>query len=166
MSNHYLLTGSEPHRGDVVVFKSPVENSVYIKRLVGLPGDSVQLLGEELLINGKRISSEVSSNEELTDMLRSSHLQKFVVYKEALPDSNAHDILVKENMYKPNSFGPIIVPANAYFMLGDNRDNSKDSRYIGSVPRGNLMGKALFIPLSVNPDNLLNPRWHRFGRLL
>ena len=140
-----VLNISEPQRGDVVVFRYPEDPSIdYIKRVVGLPGDKIgyhTVEGKKILtINGKQINQiplGIYQGKGAGIMMSgSSHFQEQL-------DTIEHDILVAPG--HPSLEGDYIVPLNNYFVMGDNRDNSKDSRYWGMLPEQNLVGKAFFI---------------------
>ncbi len=153
----------EPKRGDVMVFRYPVDPSVdYIKRVVGLPGDQVAYLDKKLYINGKEVPRKADGQYFEPD--RVAYTAQFI---ETLGDK-PHKILLDER--RSQDIGPIssfpyrekceylrngircTVPAGVYFMMGDNRDNSLDSRFWGFVPEANIVGKAFFI-------------WMNFGSL-
>ncbi|WP_430641063.1 signal peptidase I [Bordetella bronchiseptica] len=150
-----IETGSL-ERGDVVVFRYPVDTDVdYIKRIVGLPGDQVAYLDKKLYINGKLVPHERDG-----DYFEPDRVSYIAQYKEKLGEVE-HKILLDEQ--KMQDFGPIwkfpgiqncqyarngvrcTVPPGHYFAMGDNRDNSADSRYWGFVPDGNIVGKAFFV---------------------
>ena len=170
------LFGSDPKRGDIVVFKLPRDNKTdYIKRVIGLPGDRVQMIDNLLYINGAPVQDVVTSGDELTTMFG----QQITQLRETLPGGRSFNI---------QDFGPgndldntpvFEVPAGHFFMMGDNRDNSIDSRVeqnqgVGLVPAENLVGKAQIILLSWEPGaSLWNPvswfskiRPSRFFRVL
>jgi signal peptidase I len=153
----------QPKRGDVMVFRYPVDPSVdYIKRVVGLPGDQVAYLDKKLYINGKEVPRKADGQYFEPD--RVAYTAQFI---ESLGDK-PHKILLDER--RSQEIGPIsvfpyrekceylrngmrcTVPAGVYFMMGDNRDNSLDSRFWGFVPEANIVGKAFFI-------------WMNFGSL-
>lgn len=129
-----------PKRGDVLVFRFPGDESInYIKRVVGLPGDKIAYEGKKLYINGQLMPQEGGSPYTLRQGEGSQELQK---YTERL-DGVAHDILLSG---RPDPSPPsFTVPAGQYFVMGDNRDHSNDSRYWGYVPEENLVGKAFLI---------------------
>ncbi|MGH7934604.1 MAG: signal peptidase I [Candidatus Binataceae bacterium] len=140
----YLFQLEPIHRGDVVVFVFPPDPTKdFIKRVIGIPGDTVQVKAGTLFINGVRV-----------------------------PDPHAHfEISAQERL--PGSvrdyFGPVTVPAGKYFMMGDNRDRSYDSRFWGFVPRDNVEGRAMFIYWSWNLDSptlLDTVRWERFFKVI
>ena len=156
------ILGNAPQRGDVVVFKLPADNRTdYIKRVIGLPGDRVQMISNVLHINGAPVQDAVVRTEEVVDAFGS---RPAVIARETLP--NGKTFLTQE-------FGPGLqlddtpvyeVPNGYYFMMGDNRDNSIDSRVamsaggVGLVPEENLVGKAQVILFSWTPGaSLFNP---------
>ena len=155
-----------PSRGDVVVFKYPLDLSKnYVKRLVGVPGDTLAMKGGVLYVNGER---------ETGDYIR--HVQ---------PDGDYYDPQfewqrdylapgVDPSEYHPtrDNWGPIVVPAGKYFVMGDNRDNSLDSRYWGFVDRDLVKGRPLFVYYSFDKDKLsplpwlTEVRWGRLGSVI
>lgn len=149
------IFGSGPDRGDVVVFKLPKDNSTdYIKRVIGLPGDKIQMVNGTLHINGQavkreRISDWVSNDPE-------GRGQPIKRYRETLPNGVSYTTLdLVDNGFYDNT--PVYeVPANHYFMMGDNRDNSTDSRVlsaVGYVPYENLEGRAQMIFFSIDESS-------------
>lgn len=139
---HSRLSDSEgPERGDVVVFRYPKNQSVdYIKRVVGLPGDHVAYYNKQLFINGQPANQIVEDEYQNIDPQRADSGQLFL-NEDLLGVS--HDILIDQNKYSME--GEYIVPPRSYFVMGDNRDNSNDSRFWGVVPEENLVGKAFMI---------------------
>jgi len=137
---------NEPKRGDVVVFKTPADNRTdYIKRLIGLPGDKIQFINSNLYINNIEVlKSKISNNNKI--FCGTQNIQTFF-FEELLPNGKKHSAVYLENFPYQNS-DQFIVPVNHYFFLGDNRDCSKDSRFlssVGYVHKDNLVGKAQFI---------------------
>ena len=135
-----------PERGDVVVFKTPADNRTdYIKRLIGLPGDRIQFIDHNLYINNTEIlKSKKLSNSKIYCGQRNININFF---EEILPNGKKHNTVYLKNSSYKNS-DEFIVPENHYFFLGDNRDCSKDSRFlssVGYVHKDNLVGKAQFI---------------------
>ncbi len=145
------LFGSQPERGDVVVFKLPRDNATdYIKRVIGLPGDKIQMIGGQLYINGKGV--ERTKIEDFIDEDEQGNKVRVTRYEETLPNGVSYDTLdLRENNYLDDT--PVYeVPEGHYFMMGDNRDNSSDSRVlsgVGYVPFENLIGKAQVIFFSI-----------------
>jgi len=142
---------SEPKRGDIVVFRLPTNTSIdYIKRVIGLPGDKIQVKNGILHINGepvKRTFKKIVFEE------RNGQKTEHRLYDETLPNGLVHEILeVSDTEIQDNTI-EFIVPENHFFMMGDNRDNSLDSRWldkVGYVPKTHLIGKAGFIFYSNN----------------
>ena len=143
--NNRILSNS-PKIGDVVVFKTPADNRTdYIKRLIGLPGDRIQFINGDLIINNNQI---FKSKVSLTDIIFcGKETIEVITFEEKLPNGKAHNTVYLKDYSFQNS-DVFIVPINHYFFLGDNRDCSKDSRYltsVGYVHENNLVGKAQFI---------------------
>lgn len=146
----FIETGN-PERGDVIVFRLPSDPRVnYIKRVIGLPGDEVRLERQRLTINGEMADLQV--NGETYDGAP--------VYVEDL-DGRVHKTLI-HNPGRSKQDGVYIVPEGQYFVMGDNRDRSKDSRYIGAIPEEYLVGEAVRIWMNFKPWNA--PDWGRIGR--
>ena len=140
------LFESSPKRGDVVVFKTPADNRTdYIKRLIGLPGDQIRFLDSNLYINNSEIlKSRLSKNDKINCGSRTIDVFTF---QEELTNNKFHKTVYLKNFSFQNS-DIFIVPEDHYFFLGDNRDCSKDSRFlssVGYVHKNNLVGKARFI---------------------
>ena len=162
---------SEPKRGDVVVFKTPADNRTdYIKRLIGLPGDKIQFIDTNLYINSSEI---LKSRTSVSDKIFCGNRTIDVfTFEEKLPNNKIHKTVYLKD-FPFNNSDPFIVPEDHYFFLGDNRDCSKDSRFlssVGYVHRDNLVGKAQFIFFS--SDKTIGSffafwKWHksiRFNR--
>lgn len=132
---------TEPERGDVAVFKTPSDNKTdFIKRIVGLPGDKVQVLGGVLHINGQAVKRERLGEFVYEDRHGSFH--HTVRYLETLPNGTQHEIIEESDHAPYDNTLVYTVPAGHYFGMGDNRDNSSDSRVIGYIPKENLVGRA------------------------
>ena len=143
---------SEPERGDVIVFKLPADNSTdYIKRLIGLPGDRIQVIDGILHINGEAVKRR-ATNDFIYER-SPGQFSRMSQYIETLPNGVEH-LIVEASDNNPNSDNTTVytVPENHYFMMGDNRDNSNDSRFagVGFVPRENLVGRAEFTFFSID----------------
>lgn len=153
-----IPTGS-PDRGDVMVFRFPEDPKInFIKRVVGLPGDQVRVVGRVLYINGQKVRQTLLDDKHLTHDRRSYTSNR---YLEEL-DGVDHDILLRRGGRGSKGFEGV-VPEGQYFVLGDNRDNSRDSRYWGFVPGENLVGRAFFIWMAWDVVNGGGVDWSRIG---
>ncbi len=139
-TNQTLIPVKEPHRGDIVVFKFPGDPKVdYIKRVVGIPGDVVEEHNKQVFVNGKPEDNP------------------YAIHKDPYTIPAA---------YSPrDNFASLTVPPNSLFVMGDNRDNSNDSRFWGFVTYDKLRGKAFMIYWSWDSDDF-NVRWNRIGKIL
>ncbi len=161
---------TEPERGDVMVFKLPKDNKTdYIKRIVGLPGDRIQVRGGILHINGKRLKRQrVGRYRSENGMDRN-----LTLYLETLPNGRVHPILERTDNGEFDNTLVYKVPPGHYFAMGDNRDNSLDSRAlnnVGYIPRVNLVGRADVLFFSSNGSANFWQFWKwpssiRFARL-
>lgn len=165
------LLGSDPERGDVVVFKLPTDNKTdYIKRVIGLPGDKIQMIEGQLHINGKAVQSDADGTFADDGEGRSQPIAQLT---ETLPNGVQHEILDISRFGALDNTGVFEVPAGHFFAMGDNRDNSQDSRtsQVGFVPFENLVGRAEILFFSVNGQAGLFEPWMwpwgiRWDRLL
>jgi signal peptidase I len=155
-----LTDGREPRRGEIVVFDSPTDGISLVKRLIGEPGDVVALDEEGLVVNGERAHYAPGDVAHLAPMLDSTKTAEPRNYRESGVVAE-HDVLDMPYLAS-REFGPVRVPEGMYLMLGDNRDNSSDSRFIGFVPRRNIVGRASSVPVSFNPENFYLPRRNRW----
>ena len=150
-TNYVLLKTGEPKRGDIVVFKFPVdETQTYVKRLIGLPGDHLVINDGQVSINGQPIEIVGSKNSE----------SYFEIWKH-------HEVEIKRSFdHRTSGHYEIEVPENMYFFMGDNRDNSYDSRFWGFVPRKNLKGQAHFVLWNVSLNGFMpHSELTRFGHV-
>jgi signal peptidase I len=154
---------NDPQRGDVITFSSPKDGTRLIKRIAALPGDTVELRGERLLINGEHADYTVLGNAtENIDVL--GDLQALQIQETR--GKASYPIQILPQIAAMRDFGPVTVPADSYLMLGDNRDNSGDSRVFGTVPRALLIGRAERILVSADIKGNWLPRTDRIGKSL
>lgn len=150
----------DPQRGDVITFTSPADGVRLIKRLVGVPGDVMEMRDEVLFVNGA--AAQYSAVERVVELLEHGIPVEGLRATERINGSERVVQFLPAVAARRN-FGPLTVPAGSYFFLGDNRDNSADSRYIGLVPRRLLIGKAHHILVSADIKNDWLPRLERVG---
>jgi signal peptidase I len=165
--NNTFVDMSKPARGDVIVFHYPPDTSIdYIKRVIGLPGDKIRYQDKQLQINGQPLSLEPVGDYEY--VMSGLNIMTAKQYREQL-GSVSHDILIHDVMvnYDADAIGAkfanneeIVVPAGHYLAMGDNRDNSSDSRVWGFVPENNLVGKAFFIWMNFDKGSRIGNAIH------
>jgi len=151
-----LIDLGAPKRGDVIVFRYPEDPSIdYIKRVIGLPGDRITYKGHKLYVNGEYIKTDLVSDYEKD--------RNFFYLVENLPTISHHILINKGGTFIPE-VEDLSVPADKYFVMGDNRDNSRDSRYWGFVPDSYLKGRAFFIWFSWASG--FDFKWSRIGTII
>lgn len=171
---------SQPDRGDIVIFKHPIDHSDYIKRVIGLPGDTVQMVDGVLHLNGEavdRVQVEdftlpIAANDScrearfISEQADGGFVCRYPQFRETLPSGVSYNIL-DLGLFPQDNTAPVIVPQDHLFMMGDNRDNSLDSRFpaepgrgIGLVPQDNLVAEASFMYWSWDGG----VRWSRMFR--
>jgi signal peptidase I len=160
-----LTSGADPARGDIVVFDSPRDGTTLVKRVIAIPGDTVALYGEQLLVNGVPAHYELGDQTAVRELLTATQRQSPVLLQESGPGWS-HEIQLLPQRRAAATLEPITIPPGRYFMLGDNRDNSADSRYIGLVPRRNIVGRATRVVASFNPERYWLPRADRYWQML
>ncbi len=156
----HIAEWGAPQKGDIVVFYSPVNGKRLVKRVVGVPGDSIAMQNNQLIINGEKIKYEPINNSTMNDFSLSRDANQFGFF-ENLSDIR-HPVMIMPQHQSLRSFSPVTVPKGKYFMMGDNRDNSADSRYFGFVERSRIVGQATSIVISLDINDKYQPRWERF----
>ncbi len=148
-----------PERGDVVVFKFPQDNKTdFIKRIIGLPGDKVKVQDGRLYINGKVVERKNDSDFVIRDA--AGNAERFRQYTEVLPEGFTHRIIEVSDSEGSDNTIEVTVPQGSFFVMGDNRDKSNDSRFdVGFVPFENLVGKARFLFFSHNDEGAWYKPW-------
>ncbi len=153
----------DPRRGDVVTFSSPTDGTRLIKRIVALPGDVVEMRDERLIINGK--AAEYAALDQVDEPLLEGGTSTALRLNETV-GARSHRIQVVPALAARRNFAPVTIPADRFLMLGDNRDMSADSRFIGLVPRELLIGRAVRVLVSADIKGNWMPRIDRFGQPL
>ena len=156
---------SDPTRGEIVTFYSPDDDKLLIKRVIGVPGDLVAMRNNQLFINHLPASYS-RLEEEIVNQLDAVQRRKHHFFYESVGETRYPVMLVPSEPNEYNSFGPLKVPEDQYLMLGDNRDNSRDSRKIGLITRDQITGRAHTIAFSIDYDHYYFPRKNRFLREL
>lgn len=158
---------ADPARGDVVTFRSPEDERLLVKRVVGVPGDTVSLAANRLTVNG--VEADYLPVEPAGTALPASALPAtgYSFYRERIL-GRSHGVMLRDEPViasvgePPRDFAPVQVPDGQYLVLGDNRDNSRDSRAIGFIARGRIVGKATRVVFSLDYDQYYAPRMDRF----
>ena len=152
-----LFKWSDPQRGDIVVLFSPVDGTRLVKRVVGVPGDRIYMNENQLYVNGK--AAEWRPLGVAVDREQGNT----VLVEETLA-GRTHAVMFTPQAPAVRSFGPVIVPKGFYFVMGDNRDNSNDSRFIGLIGRKQIVGRATAVAFSLDRSRYFAPRLDRFFR--
>lgn len=163
LSDVILVHLDDPKRGDIVTFTSPADGKRLIKRLVALPGDRVEMRNKQLLINGQTMDYQLQ--QVVIEELENGETLPALRLAEDL-DGRRHTVQWLSGVSNAANFGPLTIPSGQYLMLGDNRDNSADSRYIGLIPRNVLIGRAERVLVSAAIMDNWAPRTERFGQSL
>lgn len=165
----YITEFKSPKRGDVVVFKFPKQPEInYIKRVVGIPGDKVEVIDNVVYVNGKSIDrKEIDGKEIMMDMDDKFKHYSFKFYENKVGKKKYISQVNGIYMGQRSTYPEVTVPKGKYFVMGDNRDHSSDSRYWGFVPKENIKGRALFVWFSMIiplfDDHPFKFRPHRIG---
>lgn len=167
----YPFGSDYPKHGDVVVFKYPRDESIYfIKRVIGLPGETVEMRNKVLFINQKMVTRDPIAEASVEKIVKKLDNAKYDPYSlelfEEHLDTVNHQMMIDKASYQSENFGPITVPEGYFFVMGDNRDYSSDSRVWGFVPRKNLRGKAIAVFWSLTLSENFTFRPDRIGTLI
>lgn len=164
LTTWHLAEWGNPERGDIVVFFSPADGKRLVKRVVGVPGDVVGMRNNRLILNGQPVEYEslgTEAIEDIPDEERHNHL-----FAGENLESGTHPVMMTPNRPAMRSFGPVTVPDGQYVALGDNRDNSADSRFFGFVDRKQIVGRVPAVVASFDRDNFYLPRRKRWLKRL
>lgn len=157
-----LLQWEGPERGDIIVFFSPENGVRMVKRVVGVPGDRLELRNNRLFVNGS-LARHARLDPDVVDQIDPAQQRKHRFAAERLGHGE-HAIMTTPTIPARRSFRPVTVPEDHYFVMGDNRDESRDSRWFGFVPRHLIAGRATGVAISLDPDRYYLPRYDRFFR--
>ena len=149
-----LIKLAEPQTNDIIIFDSVASDKRLVKRVIGVPGDKIAMKDNQLLINGQAITYQQTSTEK-------SHINNHYDNTETI-NGHSHNIRTNNVASRLANFNQVTVPEGQFLVLGDNRDNSADSRVIGFVPRNEIVGRSSKVVFSLNYDNYYIPRSDRF----
>lgn len=149
-----------PRRGDVVTLASPQDGTRLVKRVVGIPGDRIAMSGNRLVVNGEPVSYRVE-RRDAEGHLPDGRPVRVSILEEQLP-GHAHPLTLTPGIASRRSFPEVRVPEDSYFVMGDNRDLSEDSRFFGFVARDLIYGRVTHVALSFDPDHHAKPRFARW----
>lgn len=160
LTMHRLAHWSEPERGDIVICLSPEDGVRLVKRVVAKPGDTVEMRHNTLFLNGRPLEYDETDHNYAEEIPQKHAADSRFAIEEL--DHTAHPVMSVPSVRAMRDFGPVTVPEGQYFVLGDNRDLSKDSRYFGLVPRESILGRARGVILSFDITDKYQPRLDRF----
>jgi signal peptidase I len=155
-----LAEWSHPQRGDIVVCFAPDDRTRLVKRVIGLPGDTIESKSNILFINGQPL--DYIQNDKKLNVHLPKGLENYSLFATEDLDGYLHDVMSVPSIRAMRSFGPVTVPQGSYFVMGDNRDNSKDSRYFGFMKGKAIVGKAKAVIVSFDKSDKFQPRLERF----
>lgn len=160
LTPYRLMDWEGPRRGDIVVCFSPYDGIRLVKRCVGIPGDRIASRDNQLWINDRPLRYTEGDQQSIPiEYIENSSRYH---YSHEKLDAVDHWVMTHTQPGQRSTFGPITLRQDEYFMMGDNRDESFDSRYFGVVPRQSILGRATYVAMSFNPERYYIPRWERF----
>ena len=156
----HIAEWDNPKRGEIVVFYSPEDGKRLVKRVVGTPGDTISMHDSQLFINGKQLTYRHPDTQDFINYLVDDKYREDTFIENL--DDKSHPVMFIQHPAVLSSFAPITVPEGKYFMMGDNRYNSADSRFFGFVDRDSIVGQATAVVISLDINNMYKPRFDRF----
>jgi signal peptidase I len=154
-----IASWAKPSRGEIVVLYSPVDGKRLVKRVIGIPGDTVSMIEDRLIVNGEAVSYAPPPPGLVNGPTPGGEGK--VIACESFGE-RSHAVMIPLGAHGKPTFSPVTVPAASYFLMGDNRDESFDSRYFGPVAGDRIVGRATVVAASVDPERHYRPRWERF----
>jgi signal peptidase I len=159
-----IVEWSNPQRGDIVVLFSPYDERRLVKRIVGIPGDSIGMIDNQIFVNSQP-AQYLPLNPEISSQLSRDQQTSNLFFQENIMHTH-HPVMITPRKQSMRSFNTVRIPEGEYFVMGDNRDDSFDSRWFGFVERSRILGKASAVVMSFNPQMQYSPRWSRFFKSL
>lgn len=161
LTDYRIARWANPEAGDIVICFSPDDDTRLVKRVIGVPGDRIEMRALKLFINGEALEYGALSDEEISSI--SSDLRDHGLFAREMLGGREHAVMAfPEVNSKHRSFAELTLGEGEYFVMGDNRDNSRDSRIFGVVPRDEIVGEATHVVMSFNKLERFQPRWKRF----
>jgi signal peptidase I len=159
-----IVGWKNPKRGDIVILFSPFDERRLVKRIVGIPGDEIGMIDNQIFVN-RQPAQYLPLNQEIVNQVVEDHDSSYVFFQENIENTH-HPVMIMPEKSARRSFSTVEIPVGQYFVMGDNRDDSFDSRSFGFVERRRILGKASAVVMSFNPERRYTPRWSRFMKAL
>jgi signal peptidase I len=157
----HLASWADPQRGDVVVLESPIDGTRLVKRVVAVPGDEIEVRRQRLYVNGQAAAYAPASDDDVQKRELAGMPEKRLAFETVA--GRRHMVMASSFDGPGSEFGPVRLPAGQYFVMGDHRDTSYDSRFWGFAERRLILGRALAVAISLDYGHHFAPRWRRFG---
>lgn len=161
LTERRLATWADPERGDIVICFEPNDGTRLVKRVIAIPGDTIAMKDNRVLINGKTLDYGPLDPKVIKDL--DDRLRHHAIFASESHDDGEHAVMAIQGATSLHrSFPSKTMGPDEYFLMGDNRDNSRDSRIFGIMPRSKIVGQATHVALSFDKPGLFQPRWSRF----